>query len=216
MEKPRMHFLNQRQPLFDGPPVAHWQHGTNESLPPAPDKPKPEKTAEQKAKEKLLRGQALLIARDGGRKWTTAPDAVQEMHKRADAGESVKQISKSMGKSYQTVYGILNKPQVVHTAPEQLETEKKRCSACKQILEASAFYPNRAMRDGLQSRCKACVSRLGKAGYHARKAALEPAIQKEKLNTMQTALEALENMDDSLACSGGHRTYRKTVVKEMT
>ena len=75
---------------------------------------------------------------------------------------------------------------------------KKKCSSCKKLLSISAFGINRASKDGLMNRCKACNRAAFRAYYETKNGSKEQreAEQRELLNRIRALRNAGYRLKD--------------------
>lgn len=94
-----------------------------------------------------------------------------EVAKRYVAGESPSEIAVDFGLSRESVVGLVRRLGIARTQAEakrladdrrrqRLERDGKRCGRCKTVKPLSEFYVRRSRRNGVTSRCKACVAEL--------------------------------------------------------
>ncbi len=101
-----------------------------------------------------------------------------------------------------------------------METEKKRCSACKIEMSLTEFNICKATKDGLQSRCKTCIKAHGHKYYQANKAKLNERQKwrrsgpkaKEARKKVQRRRHERQIKEDAADCAE-HYEKRKAIKK---
>ncbi len=112
MDAPRLGLIQQQERQartpFEGQPVAYWQTGCNESLPPPSADPRPQKPAQHPPKVSNLpmtdrQNMELVVTAAGKRKWMISAEALAEVRRRIAACDSLGNIARSMRLSPATV-----------------------------------------------------------------------------------------------------------------